>query len=444
MLRHQVSVLCCLFFAAAPLLAQNVWVDRNVTSPAVCGQRLVYDAARDDLLLVGTQVCNQMMAWDGTAWTARSSATQPPSRPFEVCYDDARQVVVAVVGDPSHMLETWEWNGSNWSLRASGGPPTRSTWSLVYDAARDETLLFGGENQGSLFADMWAWDGMHWTLRFVGGPTPRYGAAMVYDAQQQSVLLFGGTGSGLGGATSNFADTWEWDGSQWSKHFAIAGPSPRRQASMAYDAVRHRAVLYGGFDIASLTDTWEWDGAAWTQVMVPGMGAAQSIAYDSTRDVVVGWTNNAHTFEYLPGVLASFQAYGSGCAGPVGTPDLHAVGASVPKLGTTLQLEVGALPGSLFNVPIGFVGFDDQQWNGLPLPLPLDVLGFTGCSALLAPELSAALSNNAGVAPWSISIPLNVAVVGADLYFQAGVLVPGWNPGGFVFSNGGHAVVGNY
>jgi hypothetical protein len=38
---------------------------------------------------------------------------------------------------------------------------------------------------------------------------------------------------------------------------------------------------------------------------------------------------------------------------------------------------------------------------------------------------------------------MNAFVLGVDLYFQGGVLVPGWNPGGFVFTNAGHAVVGN-
>ncbi|MCB9879791.1 MAG: hypothetical protein H6835_19545 [Planctomycetes bacterium] len=442
--RSLLPLLPILSFAASPLSAQKVWVDRNATAAGLCGQQIVYDAARGETLLIGTQVCNEVRAWDGATWTSKAPTMLPPSRPFRAAYDSIRQVVVAVVGDPSHALETWEWNGSDWSMRASGGVPARNSWSLVFDAARGEMLLFGGETQGSTYADMWGWDGTQWTLRFFGGPTPRYGAAMVYDPQQQTVLLFGGTGSGLGGVATDFGDTWEWDGSQWSKYFALPGPSPRRLASMAYDTVRQRAVLYGGFDGAPLTDTWEWDGADWTQVLVPGMGAAQSIAYDVTRDVIVGWTNNARTFEYLPGVVAAFDTYGSGCAGPAGTPDLHAVGGSVPRIGTTLQLEVSALPASLFNVPVGFIGFDDTQWGGLPLPLPLDVLGFPGCSAFLAPELSVGLSNNAGVASWNVAIPLDVAAVGVDLYFQAGVLVLGWNPGAFVFSNAGHALVGNY
>jgi hypothetical protein len=46
-------------------------------------------------------------------------------------------------------------------------------------------------------------------------------------------------------------------------------PSRRSAYSMAYDARRHRVVLYGGSDSAftRLSDTWEWDGKNWRQIM---------------------------------------------------------------------------------------------------------------------------------------------------------------------------------
>ena len=80
--------------------------------------------------------------------------------------------------------------------------------------------------------------------------------------------------------------------------------------------------------------------------------------------------------------------------------------------------------------------------SGVPLPVSLAPLGFPGCQAWIAPAAGAALAYS-GSASWAVPIPMNAFVLGVDLYFQGGVLVPGWNPGGFVFTNAGHAVVGN-
>jgi hypothetical protein len=67
----------------------------------------------------------------------------------------------------------------------------------------------------------------------------------------------------------------------------------------------------------------------------------------------------------------------------------------------------------------------------------------SSCAWLRWPAGRDALTNTTGVANWNIPLPMNALALGIDIYFQAAVLVPGWNPGGFVFSNGGHAVVGS-
>lgn len=142
-------------------------------------------------------------------------------------------------------------------------------------------------------------------------------------------------------------------------------------------------------------------------------------------------------------VPATFASYGNGCAGPAGVPSLGAVAGSLPHIGSTPQLRLSNLPPAFVNVPIGFVGFDATSWNGIPLPVSLTPLGFTGCDALLAPVRSDGLTNTNGIANWNVALPMNALALGIDVYFQGAVLVPGWNPAGFVFSNGGHAVVGS-
>jgi hypothetical protein len=440
-----------------PLAAQNsMWVNRQqsvaVPSSAWCGTAIVYDEARAETLLIATLQCNTQFTWDGATWSQPATSGLLPVRPVQAVYDSVRQRVVAVVGTHSTGLETWEWDGVVWSLRIQGGFPARRDFELVFDRTRNVTLLFGGNAGGSPgYADLWQWDGQTWTLLYIGGPTPRWNTAMAYDEQRQTVLLFGGWGEWQNNQAQELGDTWEWNGSYWQLHFGIPSPSPRRWASLAYDSDRGCCVLYGGYTSSgAVQDTWEWNGTAWTDLQIPGGGngtGISNLAYDRDRGVMVGWdASQNETWEYVagPGVQASFATFGSGCAGPAGVVTLDSAPGSLPRIGTVFQLQLLGLPTSAFNVPIGFFGFDASNWNGVPLPVSLAPLGFPGCQAWIAPAAGAALAySGSGSASWPVPIPMNAFVLGVDLYFQGGVLVPGWNPGGFVFTNAGHAVVGN-
>jgi hypothetical protein len=76
---------------------------------------------------------------------------------------------------------------------------------------------------------------------------------MAYDAATGNVVLFGG-----GTASTNFGDTWTWDGSTWTKQDAKTSPPARHSASMAYDAATGNVVLFGGQGGVFLGDTWTW------------------------------------------------------------------------------------------------------------------------------------------------------------------------------------------
>jgi hypothetical protein len=72
---------------------------------------------------------------------------------------------------------------------------------------------------------------------------------MAFDSARGRIVLFGGEGYGVGG-TSQFNDTWEWDGDIWTQVSDI-GPSPRQFHAMAYDTKRQRLVLFGSIDLIS-------------------------------------------------------------------------------------------------------------------------------------------------------------------------------------------------
>lgn len=135
----------------------------------------------------------------------------------------------------------------------------------AFDAARERLVVFGGRAGLALFAETWEWDGTTWTRRAPAhSPPARRAHAMVYDPSRGHVLLFGG----IDGTYVRFDDMWAWDGEDWTRLFPVRAPQARAGHDLAWDSIRGRAVLFGGHDASGyLNDTWEWDGLAWTERM---------------------------------------------------------------------------------------------------------------------------------------------------------------------------------
>jgi hypothetical protein len=74
-------------------------------------------------------------------------------------------------------------------------------------------------------------------------PAPRDRHAIAFDSARGKAVMYGG----LGTVGVYFADTWEWDGSNWVLTAPNeAPPAIRVDHSMAYDSARNQVVLYGG------------------------------------------------------------------------------------------------------------------------------------------------------------------------------------------------------
>ncbi len=134
-----------------------------------------------------------------------------------------------------------------------------------------------------------------WTRVALTGinPGPLAYASMAYDSVRGRTVLYGGE-------QGNFSNgTWEWNGTTWT-HSAAWDPGWRVGAAMAFDSARGRCVLFGGQ--GSNSDTWTWDGATWTlaaTVGPPGR-ARTAMAFDSSRGraVLFGGTNFGDTWEW--------------------------------------------------------------------------------------------------------------------------------------------------
>src|SRR5262245_12533120 len=214
----------------------------------------------------------------------------PPARGGPAVFDGARgRLVLFPAAYSSQINEAFEWQGG-WQQHSSAHqPPRRDGHAMAYDAARQRVVLFGGWSTftGLLFADTWLWDGFDWTLTPTAvGPSARWMAAMTFDDVRSRVVLFGGAD-----VNAALADTWQWDGAVWTQAVTGAQPSARSGAAMAFDRARGVAVLFGGNTGGGtpLSDTWTWDGARWTAMATPtppGSGAL-AMANDDARGQIV-------------------------------------------------------------------------------------------------------------------------------------------------------------
>ncbi len=170
---------------------------------------------------------------------------------------------------------------------AGCGPSPSVGAAAAFDSVRGRLVLFGGAvPSASAFADTWEWDGKDWTQVADTGPDARSGHALTFDSGRGRLVLFGGVGAD----GSLRGDTWEWDGENWTQ-VADTGPDARSGHALAFDSGHSLTVLFGGgaSGPALRGDTWAWDGSSWTQEQDVGPVARQGhgLTFDDARSQVL-------------------------------------------------------------------------------------------------------------------------------------------------------------
>jgi len=268
----------------------------EVTVPAVATVQVGPASPR---LFVGSQLQLGATVRDASGLVLAGRAVQWRSAAEGVATVSSSGMVQGVGEGSAAITATSEGRSAELTVQVRPAPPAgRWLHGTVYDEARRQLLVFGGSTgfagtgTGAQFHDdLWAWDGDRWTRLATGGPSPREPGALVYDAARARVVLHGGRGPDAAGGTVALTDSWEWDGSAWTRR-ALAGPPARAHATAGYDRARHRVVLHGGETVTNqpLYDTWEWDGAAWTQASSAAPSAYRlpsPAVWDETRQALV-------------------------------------------------------------------------------------------------------------------------------------------------------------
>ena len=265
---------------------QSTWpVERQAAAMA-------YDANTQTVVLSGGFsldspigiLLNDTWTWDGTRWTEQHPVTPAPfsdGAPTAYHASSGKAVMLSYGYDNvknAFFSVTWTWDGANWAKEAPlDSPPVLVQGNMVPDITGN-LILFGGfdaNNSNDYPQDTWRWDGANWSkLPTAIGPPGRQLAEMAYDADTKEVVLFGGFACGSGFfSCTNFADTWTWDGSNWTQRQPATSPRTISFASAAYDPTGHRVLMFGGVttdqqNIFStvVNDTWAWDGSNWSQL----------------------------------------------------------------------------------------------------------------------------------------------------------------------------------
>ncbi len=129
-------------------------------------------------------------------------------------------------------------------------------------------------------------------LSAVNSPSARFGHAMAYDVIRERVVMFGGWDA----SGRSLADTWEHDRITWAQMTPANVPPGRDGHVMDYDFATNQVLLFGGDSNGTLlADTWLWNGANWTQVFpatVPPARKSHMLCYAPVLGQIVMFGGN--------------------------------------------------------------------------------------------------------------------------------------------------------
>ena len=456
--RWRVVAALALFYApmTAAQTAPN-WTQQfpqSSPSPRVY-QSMAYDSARGQTVLFGGQDYSgkagytDTWVWDGSNWTQKFPQTSPPAQSAHaMVYDSAHSQAVLF-----SLNYTWLWDGTNWTPVPPIGPSGRYGQAMAYDSAHGQVVLFGGavannSDVPTLLGDTWVWDGSTWTQKSPqNSPPARYQHAMAYDSAHGQVVLFGG----LNGNPENasFADTWLWDGTNWTQGSPQTSPAARNEHAMAYDSSQGEVVLFGGIGGGG-NDTWLWDGSNWTEAnpqTSPVGRSGGTMSYDSAHDQVVLFGGHGAGGLGSQAALGDIWTYGVGAAQVMGPAIYSVASASDYSSGPSST----SAPGSWIeiygnNLAPSTQGWTSADFNGNTAPTSLNgVSVMIGGQAAFVDyvsgnQVNAQLPSNiaAGELPLTVT---NGGVTGAPVEVTVNATQPGLLAPQNFFAGGNQYVV---
>jgi hypothetical protein len=169
--------------------------------------------------------------------------------------------------------------------------------------------------------------------------------------------------------------------------------------------------------------------------------------YDSSKSLVIEYritaNNNSNAaFAYAldsAEFVSRTTTFGTACA---------TSGNRMPAITTGRAAAGGSMSVSLANGPatsagVLLFGISNTTWNSVPLPLPLDSIGASGCTLQVSIDVNVAIATStSGTFGTSIPVPNVLALYGNWFYAQAAIVDLFANAAGFVTSRSGGTQIG--
>lgn len=282
--------------------------------PARWDHSALYDPGSHEMRMLGgwgsgQGVSNDLWALtldENPTWTQLSPFTFPEPRwiMHSAILDTVRNRMVIFGGRQQNyflLSESWVFplTGPMSRSQIRRAVPSAVGHAAIYDPVADRLIVFGGEVAGVKRNDVWRatlassnLTTARWEMLadLQGPPTGRVDASVHYDPLDNRMILFGGDDGSLRN------DTWflDLDALDWSEIVPVGDLPPARadQASVYVPGSR-TLYVFGGYTGTFPVDLWSLDlsGAPiWEEVFPtgnPGGRAGHSLVYDSFRNRVL-------------------------------------------------------------------------------------------------------------------------------------------------------------
>lgn len=211
-------------------------------------------------------------------WTQRSPATTPPGRrDGGACYFPHQTAVVIAggTGNAGARHDAYRWGGVNWLTDGTWSTDLFDFNSVAYHAGTDTLVALTATGH------TWVYDGITWTQVFPAtSPGPNFiaGQGKYMGGSINKTIFCGGTYPP--GCTGKSFETWSWDGTTWAQIVTTHHPTTRGAFFLSTDGVSDNLYLFGGIDDCGTftynAETWVFDGADWTQLTPAHSPSARS------------------------------------------------------------------------------------------------------------------------------------------------------------------------